>query len=66
MLVLTRRRGESIVVADDIRITVGAIHGGQVRLGIEAPRSVRVDRQEVAAQRRLGVAAILEEEAIAT
>ena len=47
MLVLTRRVGERIVISDDIQITVLAITGGRVRLGIAAPESVRVDRREV-------------------
>jgi carbon storage regulator len=47
MLVLTRRVGEQIVIADDIRITVAAISGNKVRLGISAPDGIRVDRQEV-------------------
>ena len=47
MLVLTRRIGEQIIIADDIRITVTAIKGDRVRLGIEAPPHVRVDREEV-------------------
>lgn len=47
MLVLTRRPGESIVIGHDIVLTVVEIKGGQVRLGIQAPRSVDVHRQEV-------------------
>ncbi|HLW65645.1 MAG TPA: carbon storage regulator CsrA [Gemmataceae bacterium] len=47
MLVLTRRLGESIVIADDIRITVVSIRGDRIRLGIEAPRCVCIERQEV-------------------
>ena len=47
MLVLTRKLGESIVIGDNIRITVVEIHGKQVRLGIEAPREVSVHRGEV-------------------
>lgn len=48
MLVLTRRVGEGIVIAGDIQVTVEAIHGNRVRLGIAAPQSIRVDRREVA------------------
>jgi carbon storage regulator len=51
MLVLTRRVGEQIVIAGDIHITVVAVHGDKVRLGITAPESVRVDREEVHAHR---------------
>jgi carbon storage regulator len=47
MLVLTRRVGEEIVVGDGIRVTVVAIKRGNVRLGITAPPSVTVLRQEL-------------------
>ncbi|MCW2526755.1 MAG: csrA [Pseudonocardiales bacterium] len=47
MLILTRRVGESIVVGDDIVLTVFEVRGDAVRVGIEAPRSVQVHRQEV-------------------
>ncbi|MHB8189815.1 MAG: carbon storage regulator CsrA [Ferrimicrobium sp.] len=47
MLVLTRKSGQSIVVGTDIIITVLDVHRDQVRLGIEAPRTVDVHRQEV-------------------
>jgi carbon storage regulator len=47
MLVLTRRVGEEIVIGGDIRVAVVAIKGDRVRLGINAPDFVRVDRQEV-------------------
>ncbi len=47
MLVLTRRRGEGVVIGPDIRIVVLGIKNGQVRLGIEAPRTVEVHRDEV-------------------
>jgi carbon storage regulator len=47
MLVLTRRPGESIVIGGGIRIKVVEAKGGRVRLGIEAPQHVLVDRQEV-------------------
>jgi carbon storage regulator len=52
MLVLSRKAGQEIVIGDDIRITVVAMRGDQVRLGIEAPQSVTVDRAEVR-QRRM-------------
>ena len=48
MLVLSRERDETIVIGNDIRITVVEIRGGKVRLGIEAPRDVPVHRKEVA------------------
>lgn len=47
MLVLTRRLGEEIVIDGDIRLTVLESHGSAVRLGITAPESVRVLRQEI-------------------
>jgi carbon storage regulator len=52
MLVLTRRIGEEIVIDGDIRIRITAVQGGKVRIGVTAPPSVRVDRQEVHARRR--------------
>jgi carbon storage regulator len=51
MLVLTRKAGESIVIDDQITITVLAIEGSKIRLGVEAPREVPVDRAEVHARR---------------
>lgn len=47
MLVLSRHIGESIVINNDIRITVVDIRGDKVRLGVEAPREVPVHRNEV-------------------
>jgi carbon storage regulator len=47
MLVLTRRLNETIVIEGGIRVTVLAIKGDKVRLGIEAPDDVRVDRAEI-------------------
>jgi carbon storage regulator len=47
MLVLTRKLGESVVVGDDIIITVLNIDKNQVKLGIEAPKDVTVNREEV-------------------
>lgn len=47
MLVLTRRIGEEIVIDLDIRITITAIQGDRVRIGVTAPKFVRVDREEV-------------------
>jgi carbon storage regulator len=50
MLILTRRIGESIIAGDDIVVTVLGSRGGQVRLGIDAPKKIRVDRSEVRAK----------------
>ncbi|MEK7505010.1 MAG: carbon storage regulator CsrA [Patescibacteria group bacterium] len=47
MLVLSRKRDESIMIGDDIEITVVDIRGDKVRLGIAAPRPVQVHRKEV-------------------
>lgn len=47
MLVLTRRVGEEIVIGDDIHVTVTAVHGNKVRLGITAPTFVPVMRPEL-------------------
>lgn len=47
MLVLSRHRDESIIIGDDIVITVVDIRGDKVRLGIQAPSSVSVHRQEI-------------------
>ena len=47
MLVLSRKRDEQIVIGNDIVVTVVEIRGDKVRLGIEAPASVSVHRQEV-------------------
>lgn len=47
MLVLSRRLGESVVIGDDIVITVLEVRGDVVRVGVDAPRSVPVRRQEL-------------------
>lgn len=47
MLVLSRKKNESIVINDHITITVVEIRGDKVRLGIDAPKEVTVHRQEV-------------------
>jgi len=46
MLILTRKKGESIAIGDDIQIQVLNVKGGQVRIGIDAPREVKVNREE--------------------
>lgn len=50
MLVLSRRVGESIVIGDDVTVTVLEVRGEIVRIGIDAPRSVAVYRAELLAQ----------------
>ena len=47
MLVLSRKRGESIMIGDDVEITVLDIRGNKVRLGIAAPAEIPVHRKEV-------------------
>ncbi len=47
MLILTRRVGESLRIGDDVSVTVLGIKGSQVRLGVNAPKSVPVHREEV-------------------
>jgi carbon storage regulator len=47
MLVLTRRSGESIIIGNGIKLTVVSIGPGRVKLGIEAPPTVRIDREEI-------------------
>lgn len=52
MLVLTRRVGEGITIGTNIRVVVVEIKGGQVRLGIEAPSSISIHRDEIYAKVR--------------
>lgn len=52
MLILSRRTGESIVIGNNIIVTVVSIKDGQVRLGIEAPAHVVVDREEIHQRRQ--------------
>lgn len=47
MLVLTRRIGEVLVIGGDIKVQVLGVKGVQVRIGIEAPRAVKIDREEI-------------------
>lgn len=47
MLILTRRVGESLMIGDDVTITVLAVKGNQIRIGVNAPRDVAVHRQEI-------------------
>jgi carbon storage regulator len=47
MLVLTRKKNESIVIGDDIKITIVDVRGDQVKLGITAPKNVSVHREEI-------------------
>jgi carbon storage regulator len=47
MLILTRRVGETVVIGDEVQVTVLGVKGNQVRLGVNAPRDVSVHRQEI-------------------
>jgi len=47
MLILTRRVGETVVIGNDVDVTVLGVKGNQVRLGVKAPREVSVHREEV-------------------
>lgn len=47
MLILTRRIGETLMVGDDVTVTVLGIKGNQVRLGVNAPKDVAVHREEI-------------------
>lgn len=47
MLILTRKIGETLVIGDNVRITVLGVKGSQVRLGINAPKEVSVHREEI-------------------
>lgn len=47
MLILTRRVDETILIGNDVEVTVLGVRGNQVRLGIKAPKDVSVDREEI-------------------
>lgn len=47
MLILTRRMGETVVIGDDVTVTVLGVKGNQVRLGVNAPKHVAVHREEI-------------------
>jgi len=47
MLILTRRVGETVMIGDEVTVTVLGVKGNQVRLGVNAPRDVAVHREEI-------------------
>ncbi|HHZ70776.1 MAG TPA: carbon storage regulator CsrA [Methylococcaceae bacterium] len=47
MLILTRRVGETLMIGDEVKVTVLGVKGNQVRIGVDAPRDVTVHREEV-------------------
>jgi len=50
MLILTRRMGETLMIGEEITVTVLGVKGNQVRLGVNAPRTVAVHREEIFAR----------------
>jgi carbon storage regulator len=63
MLVLTRKPGEEIVISGGIRLTIVAVNGNKVRIGVVAPPAVLVDRAEVAERRQQEGSILCEAEA---
>ncbi len=47
MLILTRRVGETLMVGDDVTVTVLGVKGNQVRIGVNAPKDISVHREEI-------------------
>lgn len=47
MLILTRRVGETLMIGDDVTVTVLGVKGNQVRIGVNAPKNVSVHREEI-------------------
>jgi carbon storage regulator len=47
LLILTRRLGEKLTIGDDVTVTILGVRGNQIRVGIDAPRDVKVNREEV-------------------
>ncbi|WP_024851647.1 carbon storage regulator CsrA [Hydrogenovibrio kuenenii] len=47
MLVLTRRVGETLIIGDNVKLTIVGVKSGQVRVGIDAPKEVQIQREEL-------------------
>lgn len=47
MLILTRRVGETLIIGDEVSVTVLGVRGNQVRIGVNAPKNVSVHREEI-------------------
>lgn len=60
MLVIARKTGQTVLIGDDIKITISSIRGDQVRLAISAPRSVSIFRKEAIEQVERGNAAAVQ------
>lgn len=52
MLILTRKKGQRIVIGEEITVEILQVDGGAVRIGVTAPRDVQVDREEIAVRKR--------------
>jgi carbon storage regulator len=57
MLILTRRLGETILIGDQVKVTVLGVKGNQVRLGVHAPKEMQVDREEIRERKDAGLPA---------